>query len=75
MKLVTGLNVMSYRRLLLTAAATSLALAACNQKPAAPVTGAPIASLPLAQGAPPPAVLAPTTAQLPGAAPIRVAPS
>ena len=62
---------MSYRRLLLTAAATSLALAACNQKPAAPVTGAPIASLPLAQAAPPPEVVAPAADQLPPAPPLR----
>ncbi|HEV7385348.1 MAG TPA: hypothetical protein VGN89_10755, partial [Phenylobacterium sp.] len=62
---------MSYRRLLLTAAATSLALAACNQKPAAPVTGAPIASLPLAEAAPPPEVVAPAADQLPPAPPLR----
>ncbi len=35
----------------MTAAAASLMLAACNQKPAGPVTGAPVASLPLAEAA------------------------
>ena len=65
---------MSYRLLLLTAAATSLALAACNQKPAGPVTGAPIASLPLAEAAPPPETPAPYADALPPAPPItRVA--
>ena len=69
-----GLSIMSYRVLLLTAAATSLALAACNQKPAGPVTGAPIASLPLAEATPPPAVIAPVADQLPPAPPLaRVA--
>jgi hypothetical protein len=61
---------MTYRRLLLTAAATSLMLAACNQKPAGPVTGAPIASLPLADAAPPPETAAPPASELPPAPPI-----
>lgn len=62
---------MTCRRLLLTAAATSLMLAACNPKPAGPVTGAPIASLPLADAAPPPEVAAPAASDLPPAPPIR----
>jgi len=62
---------MTYRRLLLTAAATSLALAACDQKAAAPVTGAPIASLPLAQAVPPPETIAPDLNALPAAPPIQ----
>ena len=61
---------MTYRRLLLTAAASSLALAACNQQPAAPATGAPIASLPLAQSAPPPETAAPALNALPPAPPL-----
>jgi hypothetical protein len=69
-KLLRGLLNMSYRRLLLTAAATSLMLAACNQQSAAPVTGAPIASLPLAEAAPPPEVNAPSADELPPAPPI-----
>src|SRR6185437_7557493 len=60
----------SYRRLLLTAAAASLALAACDQKTAGPVTGAPIASLPLAQTAPPPESVAPYADALPPAPPL-----
>src|SRR6185312_10081532 len=70
-KLVMGFNIMSYRHILLTAAATSLALAACNQQQAAaPATGAPIARLPLAQAAPPPEVAAPPAEALPAAPPI-----
>ncbi|HEY2752598.1 hypothetical protein [Phenylobacterium sp.] len=61
---------MSYRQVLLTAAAASLMLAACNGKPAGPATGAPIASLPLAQSAPPPEVIAPDANQLPPAPPL-----
>jgi hypothetical protein len=61
---------MTYRRLLLTAAATSLVLAACNQQPAGPVSGAPIASLPLAEAAPPPEAAAPSASDLPPAPPI-----
>ncbi|HEX2815706.1 MAG TPA: hypothetical protein VHN39_04910, partial [Phenylobacterium sp.] len=61
---------MTYRHLLLTAAATSLMLAACNQQPAAPATGAPIASLPLAEAAPPPEAAAPYADALPPAPPI-----
>jgi hypothetical protein len=60
--------------------AASLSLAACNkrsdsQAAAPPATGAPIASLPLAQGEPPPEPSLATTAQLPPAGPIRIAPS
>src|SRR5512143_2006041 len=69
-KLLMGLRIMSYRRLFLTAAATSLALAACDQKPAGPVTGAPIASLPLAQTPPPVEPLAPYPEALPPAPPL-----
>lgn len=61
---------MSKRRLLLTAAASALLLAACNQTPAGPVSGAPIASLPLATAAPPPETPAPDASALPPAAPI-----
>lgn len=54
-----------------------LGLSACNrqsvQAPAPPATGAPIASLPLAQGAPPTPALAPPVAALPPASPVRVA--
>ena len=73
MKLPKGLNAMSYRHILLTAAATSLALAACDQKSAGPVTGAPIASLPLAQSAPPAEAAAPYAEALPPAPTLRKA--
>ncbi|MDE2488300.1 MAG: hypothetical protein KGO51_12970, partial [Alphaproteobacteria bacterium] len=67
---------MHSRLILFTGAAAALALAGCSrqggQPPAPPATGAPIASLPLAQGAPPPAALAPPTAQLPPAPPVKV---
>ena len=65
---------MTYRTLLLTAAATAvLGLAACDQKAASPATGAPIASLPLAEAPPPADVAAPApyANALPAAAPIR----
>ncbi len=52
-----------------------LALTACNrqtgQTPEAPATGAPIASLPLAQGAPPPMIVAPALTDLPATQPVR----
>ena len=67
---------MRNRQFLLSAAAVAaLGLAGCNQHaeqtPAAPATGAPIASLPLAEGAPPPLVAAPGAAALPSAPPVR----
>ena len=67
---------MRNRQFLLSAAAiAALGLAACNQHaeqtPAAPATGAPIASLPLAEGAPPPLVPAPDVAGLPSAPPVK----
>ena len=67
---------MRNRQFLLSAAAiAALGLAACNQHaeqtPAAPATGAPIASLPLAEGAPPPLVPAPDVAALPSAPPVK----
>jgi hypothetical protein len=42
-----------------------LALAACNRQPEQPLTGAPIAALPLADAAPPPASYAPPASALP----------
>ena len=44
-----------------------LALAACNRQPEQPLTGAPIAALPLADTAPPPASYAPPVSALPPA--------
>jgi hypothetical protein len=64
---------MTQRLLLLTAAASVLALAACDraqQQAAAPATGAPIAALPLATAAPPPEQVAPYANQLPPAPPL-----
>ncbi len=69
---------MRNRPFLLTMAVSGLALAACNpqsdQTPAAPATGAPIASLPLAEGAPPPLIAAPALSALPSAAPVKTVP-
>ena len=64
---------MSYRLLLLSAAAAAtLGLAACEEnKTQAPVTGAPLVSLPLAEGAPPPEAFAPYAGELPAAPPLR----
>ena len=62
---------------LIPLAITGSGLAGCNrqsaQAPAPPATGAPIASLPLAQGAPPPAAVAPPVSALPAATPLRIA--
>ena len=67
---------MRNRPLFLTLALAGVSVAACNrqtaQAPAPPATGAPIASLPLAEGAPPPAALAPAAAALPPAKPVKV---
>ena len=60
----------------LSLAVAGLSLAACNQQAGqnavALATGAPIASLPLADGAPPPLIAAPALASLPAAPPVRV---
>ena len=62
---------MRNRMFLLSAAVAALGLAACNphndQSASAPASGAPIASLPLAEGAPPPLVTAPGFSALPAA--------
>lgn len=63
----------------LALAMASLALQGCNQQgpgsqqAAQPITGAPIASLGLAEAAPPPMAAAPSATQLPSAGRIRVA--
>ena len=61
----------------LSLAVVGLGLAGCHreagQTPAAPATGVPIASLPLAQGAPPPLIAAPALAALPSAPPVPIA--
>ena len=68
---------MRTRSIVLTLALAGVSLAACNkqtdQTPAAPATGAPIASLPLAQGEPPPLIAAPALAALPSAPPVHYA--
>ena len=62
--------------MVLSLAVAGLSLAACNQQAGqnavALATGAPIASLPLAEGAPPPLIAAPALASLPSAPPVQV---
>jgi len=60
----------------LLALAADVSVAACirqaAQTPPPPATGAPIASLPLAEGVPPPVASAPAVSALPAVAPVRV---
>ena len=68
---------MRNRALILSLAIAGFGLTACNkdtgQSPADLVTGAPAASLPLAQGAAPPLVAAPAVSALPAQPPVRYA--
>jgi hypothetical protein len=57
----------SAAKLLSGGALLCLALAGCNREPEQPVTGAPVAALPLAAVAPPPARYAPSASALPPA--------
>ncbi len=68
---------MRNRALIISLAIAGFGLTACNkdarQSPADLVTGAPAASLPLADGAPPPAIAAPAVSSLPAQPPVRYA--